>query len=454
MFAKWRRRLVTLKKQDTLIQGVARWLLLFLVLFSINNAALAQNDVTAHIEHLGNPLHKKYRKGRVYARNVWDLQAYDGRLYIGGGNSSNLGPARNAGPVPLMSWDPVSKRFTQEFIVDDEQIDVYYVFGQRLYTPGHDPRESWELGNFYRREPNGLWKKYRNIPQGIHTYAMHSAGGLLFAGLGVRGGAAVAISRDEGKTWVKTDLGGRRIHAFLEAATVVCATDVFFGPETKSNMQTRGISHVPVHEFDGKETFVERPDLTASVVFPGFELQGYQRARVIKPVSWRAGSAYIGGYCHNDHQFMPFGLYFIRNFEKTRVDIRKFKLPRNEKIWDILANSDSLFVLVSSRQDNGQLVRVVETRDFENASEVLRFKAATFARSFELLDGDFYFGLGCEVQDPHQWNKKELHPMTGEIIRVKAKHFSLCTVSQMRKQMGGEATLKTAPSAVPESSHP
>lgn len=260
-------------------------LVLFVVLSFVSNAALAQNDVTAHVERLGNPLQKMYRNERVYARNVWDLQAYDGRLYIGGGNSSNLGPARNAGPVPLMSWDPVAKRFLREFVVDDEQIDVYYVFGQRLYTPGHDPRESWELGNFYRREPDGLWKKHRNIPKGIHTYAMHSAGGLLFAGLGTKAGATVAVSRDEGETWAKTDLGGRRIHAFLEAGSVICAADVFYGSETRARLKAEGLSHVSVHEFDGKDAFVKRPDLTSSVVFPGIELQGASGVRLSSPLA-------------------------------------------------------------------------------------------------------------------------------------------------------------------------
>lgn len=384
----------------------------------------AANDVTDYVERIGNPLQEKYKIGQeIYARNVWDLQAYDGRLYLGAGNSSNVGPARNAGPVPILSWDPTSKKFTQEFTVDDEQIDLYYVFGEHLYIPGHDPREGWELGNFYCLERGGSWKKHRNIPQGIHTYAMHFASGVLFAGLGVRSGSAIAISRDEGRAWTKMDFTVGRTHAFLEAAGVVYATDIFFGPNIRDELQVQRRNLAPVHEFDGKEGFQERPDLAENTIFPGIKLQGAQTVKVVKPVSWREGSVYIGGYCHNDHQFIPFGVYFAKSLEKANTKVQKLALPGGEKAWDLLVNDNRLFVLLSRRQDNGQLVRVVETRNFKHAREVLRFQSATFARSFEFLDGDLYFGLGCEIEDPRKWHEKELHPLSGDILRVKKLYF-------------------------------
>jgi hypothetical protein len=57
-------------------------------------------------------------------------------------------------------------------------------------------------------------------------------------------------------------------------------------------------------------------------------------------------------------------------------------------------------------------VHVFATRDLVNFSEVCFFDTETFARSFELVDGDFYFGLGC---DPEL-----LHPHTGRILKVPA----------------------------------
>lgn len=47
--------------------------------------------------------------------------------------------------------------------------------------------------------------------------------------------------------------------------------------------------------------------------------------------------------------------------------------------------------------------------------ELFYFKSISFARSFELLNGDFYFGIGCEIDDPKNWHQNELAPNTGNI---------------------------------------
>src|SRR5436309_1025344 len=51
---------------------------------------------------LGNPLKGRYPDGIAgnpmeYARNPWDMQVLNGRIYIGSGNSANNNPALNAG---------------------------------------------------------------------------------------------------------------------------------------------------------------------------------------------------------------------------------------------------------------------------------------------------------------------------------------------------------------------
>ena len=142
------------------------------------------------LDWLGIPLGDRYsRRAWIYARNVWDLQAHEGRLYIGGGNSSNVGPATNAGPVPLVSYDPDTGGFVQESTVDDEQIDRFRVIAGRLHIPGHDPTESWDWGNDYVLGSTG-WEKRRTIPRAIHTYDLALAGGRLFAAGSEQGGSS------------------------------------------------------------------------------------------------------------------------------------------------------------------------------------------------------------------------------------------------------------------------
>lgn len=394
------------------------------------------SDVTNRMERLGNPYKEEYSDGElVYARNIWDLQVFEGRVYLGGGNSSNMGPAINAGPVPIISYNPKTGQFKREFTVDDEQIDIYYVFDGRLYTPGHDPRESWELGNFYRLEANGEWKKHRTIPGAIHTYAMAADGGTLIAGLGsvrtvedsdaTRPCAGVATSSDQGATWKKTDLVGYRIHSFLTVRGSVYAMDVLIHPKHVSEWRSYfageddAALYAAVHEFDGKDAFQPRPDLSTDVIFPGSELEGHELTRVVKPVAFGSKAVYIGGFRHNDHQFIPFGLFVASSLKNGGVDVRQIEVPTGTRPWDLMVRDDKVYVLLDSPAERGRSVRVMASAELNDWEEVLRFRASTFARSFETLDGYFYFGLGCTIADPGNWTADELASDAGETLRVK-----------------------------------
>ena len=115
--------------------------------------ALGPNSpLMEEVQLLGIPFEARYSSEEmVYARNIWDMRLFEGRLYLGGGNSSNHDPASNAGPVPVVAWDLETKQFVEEYDVDDEQIDRFYVFDNSLVIPGHDSRKSWASGTLYRR---------------------------------------------------------------------------------------------------------------------------------------------------------------------------------------------------------------------------------------------------------------------------------------------------------------
>ena len=78
----------------------------FVIFLSFSLNLLASVDVTSKVEILGNPYSELYKSGGyIYARNIWDMQVFSGKLYIGAGNSNNKGPAPNAehrGQVMLM----------------------------------------------------------------------------------------------------------------------------------------------------------------------------------------------------------------------------------------------------------------------------------------------------------------------------------------------------------------
>lgn len=131
-------------------------------------------DVSSSITVLGSPFKKA-----AYARNVWDMQLFGGKIYLGHGNSSNNAPVPNAGPVPIYYWDlaqnkfsvqdvtytnPATGKVTTNVYVMDEQIDTFKVLNGELYIPGHDSRvPGWAYGNFYRLNGDH-WDQYMNIP--------------------------------------------------------------------------------------------------------------------------------------------------------------------------------------------------------------------------------------------------------------------------------------------------
>ena len=85
--------------------------------------------------------------------------------------------------MPVVAWDLETKQFVEEYDVDDEQIDRFYVFDNSLVIPGHDSRKSWASGTLYRRGDSD-WNSLGEIPNAIHVYAMTQFDGQLLAGLG------------------------------------------------------------------------------------------------------------------------------------------------------------------------------------------------------------------------------------------------------------------------------
>jgi len=383
----------------------------------------AAHDVTARVERLGNPYQERYPDGETtYARNIWDMQAFQGALYLGAGNSSNIGPAPNAGPVPIVRFDPGTRTFVREGKVDDEQIDIFQIHDGQLFIPGHDPRESWEWGNFYSREKNAAWIKHRNIPGGLHTYSLAWHQGKLFGALGIRQGAAVAVSEDQGKSWTLAPLGRWRVYGFLHVAGKLYVSKHFpAAAQWKKLPEAQRAPHYPVYEYTPPNAFTARPDLTHETLFPGASLQAKLATKIVRPLAADGKSIYIGAYAHNDHQYLPFGIFVATSLEAGHPQVEKIPLEETEQPWDLLLHDGYLYVLTSTKQDGAVRIKVwrAPLNDLAQLSEVLEFIAPTFARSFEILGNDFYFGLGCEIENPKQWRQEELNPETGQILRVR-----------------------------------
>ncbi len=91
---------------------------------------------------------------------------------------------------------------------------------------------------------------------------------------------------------------------------------------------------------------------------------------------------------------------------------RKVVFPESAaKPSDLLVRDKTIYVLANVKNSTNSYTNIVyQSPDLQTWTEVFRFDSDTFARSFEELNGDFYFGLGCDTGYSS--------PSTGNILKV------------------------------------
>ncbi|MFZ3102543.1 MAG: hypothetical protein WA131_01425 [Desulfitobacteriaceae bacterium] len=378
-------------------------LLCFTVLFSSSFTTLAATptkDVTSKVILLGNPFNKA-----TFAKNVWDMQVYNGRIYLGSGDCG-----KNSGATPVIYYDPATKNFATQFKVDEEQIDQYKVLNGKLYIPGTDATESWDFGNFYTMD-NDKWTKFRTVPNANHVWDMAFFNGQLYAATGTSkpGKGELLKSTDMGKTWVSQVPQDKRFYAINDWVTSLFelnnnlyATGTFVNPSTSTISIFGKFSNLLV---TNNINTIAQP--YGSSFLPGVKnnyLFGIKRQTTLGNNLIYLGVRLPG---IND-LWSPDAMYVATGITPTR----RVAFPAlNALPTDIVTRGNSVYVLTYIKNSNNSYTNVVyKSDDLKNWTELFRFNTVTFARSFEEIDGDFYFGLGCSYN--------VLAPSTGSILKV------------------------------------
>lgn len=334
-----------------------------------------------------------------YARNVWDMEFYDGRLFVGCGNSSNDEPAPNAGPVDIVTYRE-DMGWESEFTVDEEQIDRFILLGDALVIPGHDSLEGWELGNWYRRNA-GDWIKMRNIPNGVHVFDMIEYDGLLFAALGTTGSDTIVTSEDGGYSWKQHEVPWNastsdadcsrevaypvgRVYAFF-----IVAGELF--ANTRPMICIAGSRRV---ETLGYNVHWNGSDFEISDI-PVFDLTPADR--VERGVIYRDVTVYIAGQTVNDQQWSPLGLFAIgADWRVQQLMLGECSRPQDINVFD-----GRLYVLCNEPVSAGWLITVQSTCDLTVwEATAIAANHATFARSFAVTPHGIYYALGSDHNSP------------------------------------------------------
>jgi hypothetical protein len=351
-------------------------------------------DVTAAVERLGNP----FTVASPYARNVWDMQLFRGRIYLGHGDSID-----NWGPIPIWSLDPAGGRLAAEFTADEEQVDVFRVLGGSLYVPGHDPRDDWTFGNLYRLDGAG-WVKLRTIPHGLHAFDVALHDGKLVAALGTAGTPdepTLLASEDGGLTWTPAAGVSERIYGLFELMGMLYAEPLL---RAEPDDPSQGF----LLKLEGGSFTFTRAE--GSRLLPGLPRGAY--GRMVRPTAFAGALVYV--VAANTFDWIPAALAVTTSL----TDARRVALPDPAAVpFDLLVRGGTLHVLAAARAaEGGYTVSVYSTGDLESWRELFHFHAAAFARSFEEQGGDFYFGLGSTYNAPS--------PATGDLLRVRRASYA------------------------------
>lgn len=116
-------------------------------------------DVSMDLKLLGNIPAKEGMEGRE--RNIWDLQSYENRIFIGYGHTNT-----NPGPIQLYAYNPLSEEFEFEVEIKSEAIERLRVFNGTLFVPNSDPTAGDKKKYLYKQ--NGVWNEISSSPDLAH----------------------------------------------------------------------------------------------------------------------------------------------------------------------------------------------------------------------------------------------------------------------------------------------
>lgn len=398
-------------------------------------------DVTASVELLGNPTEGSNLRDRN--QSVWDLQVFEGRVYLGGGNTT-VNPGRN----DIWAYHPATEKFVNEFDnINSEAIEVLRVIDDRLYVPASDPA-SGDSMKFYYRDLGGTWKSVSSSPNMAHIRDVAKTGGKLLSVGNTRdpdniAGLVLSDKNGGGMDQIQSTNSPRYIgyavdnffYSILNYAGQTFVTggyfdytdriEVTYGPNynfqtnpndyTSSplsgiavyNPATEKLSYDRFYDASLVDQYVDDFDFLPSTP-PAFVNQD---SRIFLRFFSTAQSGNVLAYAlrgyslttaddlyHKEYQ-NNHGLYIKTSLQSPPIAAA---FPGEPDVIgeDVFVKGGVFYALANRKITNNSFVvsvwRSATPQNNETWEKLFHFSSAGRAKSFEYLGGDFYFGLGAD----------------------------------------------------------
>ena len=350
---------------------------------------------------LSNPstaLIEQYSEDYMFARNPWDMQTYNGKVYISAGDYG-----ANSGPTKIICYDSKDGSFEKCDSIYSDQVSRFYVLDDCLYTVSVDP-VSWGVGEFYRKtknDENDWFEPYSVLPSFVHCLDMAEFDDKLFFCGQVMNPDEYGMIQYIEKNDMPVEFIDTTKHAFIYKdgkeitgdyiRIVVCELIVFEDNlyAWHNSSERIGDPYEGLYIYNKEECrfdYIEGEKTLTPVIEKGDNQYDYD---VIQ-----AQVEYDGKLV-----FANNGLLFTDDL-KNYTECNFGKGCEDFVARDLLVIEDQLYILSSKKLENGKFKTCVfVTEDLEKFSEVLNFEADSYMISFEYIDKTFIFGEGGTNKD-------------------------------------------------------
>jgi hypothetical protein len=376
-------------------------------------------DRTAEAELLGNAPNQFYPGKKL--GSVADLQAFEGRIYIGYGNTNNT-----VAKKPLY-YDPAGAGFgADEPPLTEEVFRRLRIFDGQLYGDGYDPIGG--TSHFYRKEGE-RWAAHPVITPGTggHNRDIVKFDGCLFTQVGSSeaGFPGIAMSSDDGRTWTLDRWAGdsRKFSAweFFSWRGFLYVTGTTLGLFDKNG-----------EKVDARDVATGRIPPDQIRTGPSPEFVWMLRRGAGANAKWEVlFSESAEWFSPEDNQggplshFTPFGERAVflsggRVFACDRIEgarPRAVHVSEAEGIGfvDLLARPTALYalgVLRPAKADATAVAAIFKSEDMVNWTPEFHAKLPLRATAMEEAGGKFYIGIGSEFEGAH--------PDSGNLYRIES----------------------------------
>ena len=405
----WQRALLILEGL-TLTLGASG---LFIWSFSRPAPVILKGEPIGCLLNLGNPMATDGKTGR--ALNVWDLQVFDHKLYVAGGDT-----VQNSGPINLWAYNLTTQSFELDHTLPEEAIEHFRAFDNKLYIPAADPRRG-DARKFYRKEIGGKWQGFLSHAvtlAHVRDLIQTPSGEILMVGNNRQPRnptkPATAITHNHGESLRGAGLKNSPGPAFNWFFSVFSYRGTIYAPTSLLRDHANLAGAIAVFN-PTQDRFELDPKLKNDEFIPS-ELIGSNSSqqgpqvsyRLWNPLEFQGALVYpVRSYSFYWNTYHAAYMNSIGFYVKPHMGIspRSVRFPDDQAIGeDALLLEDELYVLANAKGTAHRFkIYVYKTSGKQHPyrwQEVLQFQSPNKARAFEYDNGTFYFGLGQDFGDP------------------------------------------------------